>query len=410
MMKRNVPRNLTTSSGADGVGRPPTELFGSGEFKTVSRRGISRNSSKESMPASKQPMWDPMMETREEMRSRIIRLVDSHKTVPCTVDVKCCPNHNQRRCIRFHNMQDCRPCIWYNWVEPSPKSCSNKTITSYHPSVIKSIPCHHGSKCPFMEVCGFLHEGEVKLDRKYGVYSRDQWIQWLDEKLDEHFGVETVFAPKLAGIALDIQRIASSVSPPPMESPHVVLPTRIKVDPDPPLPTLPVLPPLPPLPPTPTPTPTIIRGMNLPPYELNALRTYPQLVERVNRELSDPITCSIGKIAVGKDTIKDGLVLVGQAGEIHFHLGHSIIEHMLRDLGEEYEFNKTFRFNDERTRDNVAATLKAFGQEAFSGPDGNTSLRITEDGMAHLRILKGTTTYMKGVAEVVKSVLTCPGI
>ena len=30
--------------------------------------------------------------------------------------------------------------------------------------------------------------------------------------------------------------------------------------------------------------------------------------------------------------------------------------------------------------------------------------------MAHLRILKGTTTYMKGVAAVVKSVLTCRGI
>ena len=102
--------------------------------------------------------------------------------------------------------------------------------------------------------------------------------------------------------------------------------------------------------------------------------------------------------------------IIGQAGEVHFHLGYCIIEHTLRDLGEEYEFNKTFRFNDERTRDNVAATLKAFGQEAFSGPDGHTSLRITEDGMAHLRILKGTTTYMKGVAEVVKSVLTCPGI
>jgi len=168
-MRNRVPANLSASPGADTQRRPPTPRAGPEEFKTVTRRGGSRRSSKETMP-----VWDPKTETRDEMRSRIIRLVDSHKTVRCTVDVKCCPDHNQRRCIRFHNQHDCRPCIWDNWVEPSPKMCSNKTITSYHPSVIKSIPCHHGDKCPFMEVCGFRHEGEVKLDRKYGVYSRDQ--------------------------------------------------------------------------------------------------------------------------------------------------------------------------------------------------------------------------------------------
>lgn len=152
----------------------------------------------------------------------------------------------------------------------------------------------------------------------------------------------------------------------------------------------------------PPPPPPNVRCMNVSFYERTAFTMYPQLLKKLNEKLPQLITCKLGK--TGPNV---GVVLTGCTGEANFQLSYSIVEHFIRDFGEEFEFNKTFRFNNDHTRDNAIDTLNIFGQSAFHGGDGHTALNITSAGMAHLRILRGTTTYMKGVATVVKTVLNC---
>lgn len=53
--------------------------------------------------------------------------------------------------------------------------------------------------CPFQEVCGFLHDGEVKLERRYGLHTRDEWICGLVIRFDAFFGVEAV-TPKVESL------------------------------------------------------------------------------------------------------------------------------------------------------------------------------------------------------------------
>ena len=327
--------------------------------------------------------WDPHDETREEMRERFIRLVDFHKTMCCACPVDFKSTHDQRRCPYYHNIRDYRKNIWENWTEPSAKSCFNKTANSYHPSVFKTIECHHEHDCPFKEFCGFHHLGEVKLDRKHGMYSRSQWIASLDGKFEEHFRVNTSNENSAHLLVLGGQSGASH---------NAAM-------------SLPPMPPMPPMPPAPT---TITRHhMSLSSYFLNALKKYPKLLERVNSELYHSVTCSIANISLGDGTTKEGLMLIGEASEVHFKLGCSIIEHVLSNLGEEYEINTKFNFSDKRTRDNITATLKAFGQNTFSDVDGHTSLTITDDGKMRMRILKGTPAYTKRVSDVINSVLNC---
>lgn len=321
-------------------------------------------------------------ETADEMLSRFVRVVDTHKTVKCSVST-CNRHHNPRTCTRWHNSTDRRPNIWDNWTDPRDGCSANKVIMSYNPSVYKTIKCNHPQgKCPFGDNCGFSHIGEPVLKRRYGgPVDRDSWIADTKDSIYAMFETK----PKDVGsISQGLACIACSPEPKPEPKPE------LKLNPEP---------------------KTVSYGVDVGKYEIGALSAFPVLLDEMNKStelVSLGVSVSSGNMLAPDGNVKECVVLSSFSQSlVTFGVASAFVCKTLRSLGPQREFNKTFNFNCDSTQNEAIDCMKRYGQKGFGWDESHVILTITDDKMAHLRILKNTDTYNKGIHLVIRKVLNC---